>query len=61
MKKLKEKREADFRFEEVEFVCKCGNRKREIIPVANNTGVLDVKCKKCGYRNLEIRIFEDVS
>ncbi len=58
MEKLKARKEPDVRFEEVDYKCKCGQTGRDIVLVANNTGVLDTNCPKCGRRILEIRIFE---
>ena len=58
MEKTKVKKEPDVRFEEVNFKCKCGQEGKEVIPVAENTGVLDTKCTNCNRRILEIRIFD---
>ncbi len=58
MAKAKVKKEPDVRFEEVNFKCKCGQEGKEVIPVAENTGVLDTNCSRCGKRILEIRIFD---
>ncbi|EDP73944.1 hypothetical protein [Hydrogenivirga sp. 128-5-R1-1] len=58
MEKTTLKKEPDVKFEEVRFKCKCGHEGKEVIPVAENTGVLDTKCPKCSRRILEIRIFD---
>ena len=58
MQKLKTKEEPEIKFDEVEYQCRCGQKGREIILVANNTGVLDTICSKCSRRLLEIRIFD---
>ena len=52
-------KDLDVRFVEVPYKCKCGKEGKEVIVVANNVGVLDTKCKKCGKRILELRILEN--
>ncbi|WP_297456105.1 hypothetical protein [Persephonella sp.] len=58
MQKLKTKEEPKIKFDQVEYQCRCSQKGKEIILVANNTGVLDITCPKCNRRLLEIRIFD---
>jgi len=51
--------ELDVKFEEVSYDCDCGHTIKEIIPVANNIGILDAKCENCGKRVVNLQFFED--
>ncbi len=51
-------RDYDVRFVEVPYRCSCGKEGKEVIVVANNVGVLDTKCEKCGKRIIETKIVE---
>ncbi len=48
----------DVRFEEVPYKCKCGHEGKEVIVVANDTGILDTQCPECGRRIVEFKILE---
>jgi hypothetical protein len=41
----------DLQFKEVEFVCKCGERKKEVILIEGNYGFQSSYCENCGRRN----------
>ncbi len=51
-------KELDVRFESVPYKCKCGHEGKEVIVVANDTGILDVECPKCKKRILEFKVLE---
>ncbi len=51
-------KELDVRFEEVPYRCRCGHEGKEVIVVANDTGILDTNCPKCGKRILEFKVIE---
>ncbi|MGB9763649.1 MAG: hypothetical protein ACPLW7_06680 [Minisyncoccia bacterium] len=42
----------DLQFKEVEFVCKCGEKKKEVILVVGDYGFQSSYCENCGRRNL---------
>ncbi|SNZ08896.1 hypothetical protein SAMN06265182_1411 [Persephonella hydrogeniphila] len=52
-------KELDVKFVEIPYRCKCGKEGKEIIVVANNVGVLDTRCEKCGRRIVETKIVEN--
>ncbi|NPA17029.1 hypothetical protein [Persephonella sp.] len=56
---VKERKDIDVRFVEVPYRCRCGYEGKEIIVVANNVGVLDTRCEKCGKRIVETKIVEN--
>ncbi len=52
-------KEFDVRFEEAVYNCNCGNQIKEVIPVANNIGMLDTRCENCGKRIVDVQFFDE--
>ncbi len=41
----------NLQFKEVEFICKCGERKKEVMLIEGDYGFQSSHCKNCGRRN----------
>ncbi|HEV09169.1 MAG TPA: hypothetical protein ENO34_02070 [Sulfurihydrogenibium azorense] len=41
----------NLQFKEVEFICKCGERKKEVMLIEGDYGFQSSHCESCGRRN----------
>ncbi len=51
-------KELDIRFETVKIICpRCKTEQEEVVIVSRSVGIIDVQCKNCKKRVVELRIF----
>ncbi len=59
MLRKKNQKNSDVRFENVKIICpRCKNTQNEVVIVSKSVGVIDVSCKKCKKRILDIKFFQ---